>query len=232
MAEQEKETKKGLFRQLFATENSLEEQRVRMQEPQNDEEQEQEPTEKPKNYARQVWEFFRPSIIACAILLLLNQFLLLFAVVPTGSMIPAIASHSYILANRCAYLGKAEPQRGDIVVFETDQSSSELLVKRILAVGGDTVQLKEGKVYLNGAVLDESAYVNGETYAYVNFSSTFQVPEGCVLLFGDNRANSADARLWEDPYVPVEDIKGEVFFAVSLNAENRYIRFVKNPFGN
>lgn len=169
---------------------------------------------KKKNIAKEIWLFFRPALICCAVILFINQLFILYAIVPTGSMKPLLQPDSFILANRRAY-DNSTPQRGDVIVFETDQSSSQLLVKRVIAVAGDTVELKDGDVYLNGVKQDESAYAVGKTYANAA-GSVFVVPEGCVLVFGDNREDSADARYWCDPYLPVDQIKGRVFFVFSF----------------
>lgn len=217
----------------FAENESLEELRARIcADPAEQEEnaasaektdaQEEAPKE---SVAKQIWLFFRPAVICCAAVLLINWLFLLYAIVPTGSMQPLLQPDSFILANRRAY-DRAMPQRGDVVVFETDQSTSSLLVKRVVAIAGDTLELKDGSVYLNGVKQDESAYVRGRTYPS-RAGAVFVVPDDCVLVFGDNREGSADARGWNDPYLPVEQIKGRVFFAFSL--KDRYARSVSRP---
>ncbi len=213
----------------FPENESLEELRARMSESAEPEEESapQEQTaseddeaaqppqeEKKESIGKQIWLFFRPAVICCAVILLINQLFILYAIVPTGSMKPLLQPNSFILANRRAY-DRSTPQRGDVIVFETDQSSSSLLVKRVIAIAGDTVLLKDGDVYLNGVKQDESAYAVGKTYPN-SAGDTFTVPEGCVLVFGDNREDSADARYWQDPYLPVNQIKGRVFFAFSF----------------
>lgn len=170
--------------------------------------------EKKESLARQIWLFFRPAVICCAVILLVNQLFILYAIVPTGSMEPLLQPGSLIFANRRAY-DRSSPQRGDVIVFETDQSSSSLLVKRVVAIEGDVVELRDGSVFLNGVEQDESAYAIGKTFPNVS-GDTFVVPEGCVLVFGDNREDSADARYWNQPYLPVDQVKGRVFFTFSI----------------
>lgn len=181
--------------------------------------------QKKKSILREIWWFFRPAVICCAILLLVTTFLIFYAVVPSGSMEPTIMTDSLILANRRAY-DRSSPQRGDIIVFETDQSESKLLVKRVVATEGETVELRNGAVYINGERLEEP-YAVGETQPN-KAGSVFQVPQGCVLVFGDNREKSADARYWDDPYVPVSNIKGRVFLTFSLNPKNFYFTPIQN----
>lgn len=174
---------------------------------------------------KQLWSFFAPTIICCGVVLIINTFFIFYAVVPTGSMKNLIMEGSYILANRLAYVN-SDVQRGDVIVFEhvTADYDAKYLVKRVIAVAGDTVELRDGRVYLNGEELDESAYVLGRTYPKSD-RSIFTVPENCVLTFGDNREGSADARSWLDPYVSIDTIKGKVFCTFSIR--NWYIRSVK-----
>lgn len=159
----------------------------------------------------QVWSYVWPAAVCAAVLLVINTYFIFYATVPTESMKNLIQKDSYILANRMAYMNRAV-NRGDVIVFEQDE---RFLVKRVIAVAGDEVVLNGGSVYLNGEKLDESAYVLGHTYAFKE-RNAFTVPENCVLLFGDNRDNSQDARLWKDPYVSLDDVVGRVFCVFSF----------------
>ena len=134
-------------------------------------------------------------------------------------------TNSFILANRRAY-DRNGPVRGDIIIFETDQSDSNLLVKRVIATEGEVVELRNDRVYIDGEPLPEP-YAVGKTEAHSS-GSVFHVPAGCVLVFGDNRERSADARYWDDPYVPISSIKGRVFLTFSLNFKDFYFRSVKS----
>ena len=180
--------------------------------------------EKAPGLLRRFWSFFSSTIIACGAIFLINQVFLFYAVVPTGSMKNLIMEGSYILANRLAY-AQSEVQHGDVIVFSHEGSDMRMkyLVKRVIGIAGDTIELRDGDVYRNGEKLDESAYVLGRTFPR-NSQTTFTVPDGCVLVFGDNREGSADARGWADPYVPVKTIKGKVFCTFSIR--HWYIRKV------
>ena len=181
------------------------------------------PVPKP-SLLRQLWSFFAPTIICCALVIVINTFFLFYAVVPTGSMKNLIQEHSFILANRLAYTS-SDVQRGDVIVFahpDPDDPKVRYLVKRVVAVAGDTVELRDGQLIRNGAVVDESAYVLGETFAHNQ--RTYTVPEGCVLVFGDNRVFSKDARYWDDPYLSVEAIRGKVFCSFSIR--HHYFRWI------
>lgn len=86
-------------------------------------------------------------------------------------------------------------RRGDIIVFHPSVAPQKQWIKRVVGVAGDTVTVKNGEVWLNGEKLAE-AYVTGKTYYNHSISAkTWEVPEGCVFVMGDNRGNSEDSRV-------------------------------------
>ena len=103
----------------------------------------------------------------------------------------------------------AKIKRGDIVVFDVD-FQSDPLVKRVIAIGGDTVEINnDGNVYVNGVALEED-YIEGKTYA-IDSTISITVPEGHVFCLGDNRMNSHDSRFDDIGTVPLENIRGKCF---------------------
>ena len=104
------------------------------------------------------------------------------------------------------------PERGDIIVFDTE-NYGKTLIKRVIAVEGDTIDIdfEAGAVTLNGEVLDEP-YIKELTYERENAEIEYPltVPEGCVFAMGDNRNHSTDSR--QVGCVPVSGIKGVVFW--------------------
>ena len=103
----------------------------------------------------------------------------------------------------------AKIERGDIVVFDVD-FQSDPLVKRVIAIGGDTVEINnDGNVYVNGVALEED-YIEGKTYA-IDSTISITVPEGHVFCLGDNRMNSHDSRFDDIGTVPLENIRGKCF---------------------
>lgn len=122
-------------------------------------------------------------------------------------MKPTIDSGSFVIGSKLAYL-TAEPKVGDIVFFKNEDISSSLLIKRIIATPGMRFSMKDGRVYINGQLLDEEYITDfGE--------STFDeitVPDDCFILLGDNRTESNDSRYWDDPFVKRKDIKAKATF--------------------
>lgn len=145
---------------------------------------------------------------AIAAALAINNILIVNAKVPSGSMETTIMTGDRVVANRLAYLRKT-PQRFDVVVFKFPDDESQNFVKRVIGLPGETVEIKAGQVYINNSPLDDSAYVRepaGGDYG------PFIVPEFHYFMLGDNRGNSHDSKGWNNPYVDVNKILGEVMF--------------------
>lgn len=129
-------------------------------------------------------------------------------VVPTGSMIPTIEIGDRVIANKFVYRFE-EPEPGDIVVLDDPTGSVPTLIKRVVAVGGQTVDLVDGQVTVDGTALDEP-YTHGLPSEPQTVSMPYEVPEGSVWLMGDYRTNSQDSRFFGA--VPLEKIRGEAIF--------------------
>lgn len=107
------------------------------------------------------------------------------------SMEPTLHDAQRLLINRMAYSGFSDPQRGDIVVFHA-WDSSEDYIKRVIGVPGDTVAVRDGKVFVNGAAVDEP-YIQGDTNG--GGDATVVLGDDDFYVMGDNRGNSSDSRL-------------------------------------
>ena len=108
------------------------------------------------------------------------------------SMYPTLEDHSIMLVSNLNYT----PERGDVVVLRKEGFyNNQPIVKRIIATGGDTVDIDPvtGDVSVNGEVLDEP-YINEPVHDRENFEGKITVPEGCVFVMGDNRNASTDSR--------------------------------------
>ena len=126
-------------------------------------------------------------------------------------MVPTFASGDMLVVSRIGF--NAEP--GDIVVATKPYSHNEPIIKRIIATGGQTVDIDfdEGTVYVNGEALDED-YTNTPTNRHYDTEFPLTVPEGYVFLLGDNRNNSYDSRAEEIGLVDERYIMGKVYFRV------------------
>lgn len=156
--------------------------------------------------AKFLTDWMVPVLLALLLAFLLNRFLYFKIDVPSSSMYPTIAPGEQFFVRRLHDPTKLK--RGDIVVFRSTESSKDikeekLLIKRLIGLPGDTVEIKGNVVKINGVVLDEPYVVNKDTSDYEN---TFKVPEGCYFFLGDNRPNSYDARRWKNPYVAAKEI--------------------------
>lgn len=131
-----------------------------------------------------------------------------------SSMIPLLNNNDSVLIEKLSLLNGAF-KRGQIVIFNYGNINHEQLIKRIIGIEGDEIELIEGKVYLNGKILDEP-YLEKNT---VTLGSTFlpeatkiKIKKGSVFLLGDNRSNSKDSRYFG--HVTINSIKGHVIFKI------------------
>ena len=147
-------------------------------------------------------------LLAVILAAFLNLFILLNARIPSGSMEPTIATGSLVLGDRTAYL-RGEPQAGDVVFFRHESEfGRRIIVKRVIALPGQTFSMVDGRVYLDGRLLDEP-YIT--QFSWDSYPETV-VPEGCCIVLGDHRTNSNDSRFWTDPFVRWEDLLGRAMF--------------------
>lgn len=145
---------------------------------------------------RRFLSFLVCVVIVVAAVFALRTYVLEPYSVPSGSMESTIMTGDRIFAEKVSY-NFSEPVAGDIVVFSDPQTPSRTLVKRVIATEGQTVDLIDGVVYVDGVALDES-YVQGSSYpltnAIVSISYPYTVPEGELWVMGDNRQHSSDSR--------------------------------------
>ncbi len=147
--------------------------------------------------------------IALVAALLINNFILLNAKVPSGSMENTIMTGDRLFGFRLSYLF-SDPERGDIVIFKYPDDESINYIKRIIGLPGETVTIKKGTVYINGSPLKED-YLK-EEWLIANDGMEFQVPEGYYFMMGDNRNNSKDSRYWNNTYVARDKILAKAIF--------------------
>ncbi|MCT9079727.1 signal peptidase I [Streptomyces fulvoviolaceus] len=137
------------------------------------------------------------TLLLCLLfLLLLSNFVLQPFQIPSGSMENGLRIGDRVLVNKLAYRFGAEPQRGDVVVFDgTGYFGDADYVKRVVGVGGDHVVCcdKEGRIQVNGRSVDESTFLYpGDSPSTVAFDVV--VPDGTLFVLGDHRSDSSDSR--------------------------------------
>lgn len=142
-----------------------------------------------------------PIFIAIVLAICINKFLIFKVYIPSSSMVPTLNVGDRLLVTRVYNPEKL--QRGDIVVFDSDELN-ETVIKRLIGLPGDTIKIDGTAVYVNGKKLDEP-YVEYPLESY----GTYKVPEGKYFFLGDNRANSNDSRFWKDPYIDADKIQGK-----------------------
>lgn len=170
---------------------------------------------------------------AVAVALLARAFLVQAFYIPSESMEPTLRENDRVLVNKLAY-DVGEVDRGDIVVFERpeeDLGPADIkdLIKRVVAVEGDSLVIEGGVVSIDGVPVDEPYLAEGTVTAdaqgvgdptaggVLHRCSTDDpciVPEGYVFVMGDNRSNSRDSRFPEVGYIDVDTIVGEAFVRV------------------
>ncbi|SKA96711.1 signal peptidase I [Caloramator quimbayensis] len=155
-----------------------------------------------------VKEWVIPIVIAFIIALAINKFLFFKILVPTESMYPTIKVQDRIFVTRVYH--PENLKRGDIVVFYSDELG-ERLVKRLIGLPGDKIDIKDGTVYINGKKYEEPYVVNKDDYTA---SEPFVVPDGEYFFLGDNRANSLDSRYWQYSYIKADKIEGKAIFTL------------------
>ena len=126
--------------------------------------------------------------------------------IPSGSMIPTLQINDRVLVNKFIYRF-TEPERGDIVVFESVDDPETDLIKRVVGLPGDRIAVRSGRLIVNGEPQQEP-YTN-KKFPDRSFFAKTTVPKNHVFVMGDNRANSSDSRVFGP--LPKENIEGEAF---------------------
>jgi signal peptidase I len=154
--------------------------------------------------------------------------------IPSGSMEPTLDVGQRVLVQRITHHLGAEPELGDVIVFHppagadgvpavcgapapegspcarpTPEPSEQTFIKRVVAVGGDTVAVRDGLVVRNGRVQPAPYAAECGEGGGCDLPNSIRVPQGSVFLMGDNRGNSEDSRFWGP--VPTDWVIGEAF---------------------
>lgn len=168
-----------------------------------------------------VMEWVRTLVIAFVIALAITA-VVKPTIVKETSMMPNIQDGNYLFINKLAYWHN-EPQKGDVIIFRSSLEGKKLLIKRVIGVPGDEIQISGGKVYINGRE-DPQNYTNDQS---TNGNMSLKVKKGYYFCMGDNRLVSIDSRDSEVGPVPKKKIVGKAVFRLFPVKE---IGGVDNPY--
>jgi signal peptidase I len=172
----------------------------------------------------QVREWTESIIIAVILAMVIRTFVVQAFKIPSGSMIPTFQVGDRIFVNKFLYGAKVpltnfnlpavrEPKRGDIIVFISPESPGKDFVKRLIAKGGERVEIKDGRIFVDGKPAEVPSiksvyYYNAGDYG--KEGQALEVPKGSYFVLGDNSASSRDSRYWG--FVPKKNLLGKVIF--------------------
>jgi signal peptidase I len=184
------------------------------------------PQEYRKSTAR---EYFESICVAVILALFVRTFVVQAFKIPTGSMENNLLIGDHLLVNKFVYAPTAtgveqailpiDPiRRGEVIVFKYPEDPERDFIKRVIALPGETIELKKKRVYINGTQLDEP-YVHyltppdeegGDDFDVRVRYGPVTVPPGHLFMMGDNRDNSQDSRYWG--FLPQAYVKGRALF--------------------
>jgi signal peptidase I len=186
-------------------------------------------------------EYIESIAVAVLIALFIRTFIVQAFKIPSGSMKPTLQIGDHILVNKFIYGVKipfiredcipiSEPKKGDIVVFIYPMDRSKDFVKRVIGTGGDTVEIRNKNIYINGrpykdtyGVYTDNIIVPGDAQPRDNFGPV-TVPSGSLFVMGDNRDQSYDSRFWG--FVDLKDVLGKAFIIYwSWNRDDFNVRW-------
>jgi len=168
-----------------------------------------------KTWLKRMWkEWGEPFVVAALIAIVVRTFFLGPYKIPTGSMRPTLLEGDRIFVDKITYRFRP-PKRGEIVVFKYPLEPKKDYVKRLVAFGGEEVEIKDGAVYINGERLDDLPEISGHYYynrndwSYGKEGQKIEVPPDAYFVLGDNSAQSSDSRNWG--FVPKSFMIGRAF---------------------
>ena len=166
-------------------------------------------------------EWIESIVVALILAMVIRTFIVQAFKIPTGSMRPTLIEGDLILVNKFLYGAKVpftdlrtpwvrQPARGDVVVFIYPEDKSKDFIKRLIGLPGDTVEIKNGTIYINDNPLVDPLFSQRYYYNRGDFAEEGKrivVPEKSFFVLGDNSASSKDSRYWG--FVPWNNILGK-----------------------
>lgn len=163
-----------------------------------------------QSFGRWLFELVVMVVVAFALASMVRTYVVQPYVIPTGSMIPTIEIQERVLANKFIYRFE-KPKTGDVVVLDDPTGQVPTLIKRVIAVEGQTVDIEDGGVIVDGVRLDEP-YTQGKRTEPGPAPLPVTIPQGHVWVMGDNRSNSSDSRVFGP--VPISSVHGKAILRI------------------
>ena len=163
--------------------------------------------------ASEIKDWIVSNVVAVALAMFIRTFIVELYGVDGPSMRPTLESEKRLVVNKFIYRFHP-PEKGDVLVFQYPRDPSRDFIKRVIAVPGDTIEIREGRVLVNDQLLTEDYILEKTRSEYPKAT----VPEGHIFVMGDNRNNSEDSRFADVGFVPYDLIKGKamlVFWPIS-----------------
>lgn len=147
-------------------------------------------------------------IVAVALAFCIRTFIFEPYLVEGSSMFPTLVSHERLIVDKFSYFVR-DPRRGEIIVFRYPKDESRDFIKRVIAVGGDTIEMRDGTVLVNGKKVEEQYTYKADPKGpnHSNYRKSV-VPQEHIFVLGDNRNNSEDSRFADVDFVPLKLVKG------------------------
>ena len=166
-------------------------------------------TEEKASVGKELFQWVLVILGAVILAFLIDTFVIVNAQIPSGSMENTIMTGDRVFGNGLAYK-ISDPKRFDIIIFKYPDDESQLFIKRIIGLPGETVEIHDGNIYINGS---DSPLEDVDIKEPMEGSfGPYTVPEGCYFVMGDNRNNSRDSRYWENTFVSEDEILGKAVF--------------------
>ena len=180
---------------FFSRHNTVRAEDLNIQEDEGDESGEA--GGKKRSFLRELLSIVQIFVIAFILAQFVVHFVLINAEVPSESMQNIIDPGDRLFGFRLAYTFD-EPDRYDVVIFRYPVDESQNFIKRVIGLPGETVEIRAGKIYIDGSDTPLDEPYLPEEWTDDNDGYEFDVPEDCYLMLGDNRNISLDARFWAD----------------------------------
>ncbi|MBV7274579.1 signal peptidase I [Clostridium thailandense] len=160
---------------------------------------------------KEIKDYMISITVALVIALLFHTYVFARATVQGPSMQPTLHNNDILFLEKIS-TETSNVKRGQIVVFDSKDENGDYYIKRVIGIAGDTVEIKNGHVYLNGSMLNESYLSSNNITEPSTDESKYIVPDGCVFVLGDNRTNSKDSRVLGP--IKIKDLKGHAVVRV------------------